>query len=486
MMSKALQSRVVHIDDLSTRNQFPDFIAIYSTDESFNPELLSPGVMQWSEHIYLCHTRLCDVFWLAQCQELKLNLSSLFSRILNTESGTQNFAVCGSHPWQCLVFLHYMVSQFRPGIYFLENRLNQNIYKNLSWKYWALPLEQLAAHWQSLNIKKFRLDKFQSDLSRFNRFIDKMGLSGPTALSSAEVPSISRRFSQWLGYIWQWTFTDSAELNIFPWIDRIIRPVLMVKRELEYPVNQWDCIAEFLCEDFKQLSDQFFYDRNQHINQMIWKIKLYNEQTISIEIAFRNPYSLHLDSPDFSTAILQARYVYEDLIRELQNRDTDLDLPDTMPFLEWTIEVTQFIELTPEILALFPDISEKVDHGKINDLQNKLPVEIERYQSSSSFFPEFSFGHRSDVNKATSDIDMTQWQTGSKLRPLFYFTQPEIAEQPTGQSSQYLERCGHQWWLKGDCANDRRDYFKVTDERGHSDWLYRDNLGHWFKHGIYH
>ncbi len=50
------------------------------------------------------------------------------------------------------------------------------------------------------------------------RFIQRIGITTPQELSAADANSITRRFGKWLGLIWRWSFTDSSDLQWFPWI----------------------------------------------------------------------------------------------------------------------------------------------------------------------------------------------------------------------------------------------------------------------------
>ena len=136
-------------------------------------------------------------------------------------------------------------------------------------------------------------------------------------MKAADRNSITRRFGKWLGLIWEWSFNDSTELRWFPWIPLELGQLPRVRRELEYPVNQWSYIEVLLREDFVRLCDQFQQDDCEHINRMEWEITLFNYQKISVELSFRHPYSLHRDQPGFDTALYQARYIYDDIARKL-------------------------------------------------------------------------------------------------------------------------------------------------------------------------
>ena len=331
--------QVIQLDQLSAQDDFPAYVAIYSDQISDNPSVLSPTVMQWTEQILICRVKDCEQFWLAQQKKFSSGLEQLFKRVLIHHFGNGYIAVFANHPWQCLVYLAYQMHQQSPGIYFLQSRLNLNIFKSLGWEFWFAPQDDLIAHFESTGVKGFKAESFRAKQAQFKRFIDRIGLARPFELKQADHHAMTRRFEEWLGRIWRWTFASDSDLLGFPWValDQPVRPV--VSRDLEYPLNQWCYIKLLLSEDLERLCEQFDRDDSEHINRMLWRITLFNYQVIEVELSFRHPYSLHREAPDFKTALYQAWYVYDDLMRKLQLRDRDLDLPESMPFVGWKIEV---------------------------------------------------------------------------------------------------------------------------------------------------
>ena len=108
------------------------------------------------------------------------------------------------------------------------------------------------------------------------RFIQRIGVATPHDMNLAEGNAITRRFGKWLGLIWTWSFNDSNALHGFPWIKLTPERLPVVKRDLEYPVNQWSSIEQLLREDFTSLCEQIQQNDNEHINSMLWQITLFN------------------------------------------------------------------------------------------------------------------------------------------------------------------------------------------------------------------
>ena len=478
-------AQVIQLDQLAVQDGFPAYVAIYSDRFSDNPFVLSPTVMQWSEQILICKLNDCEQFWLAQQQKLACNLEQLFERVLAHHFTNGYLAVFASHPWQCLVYLAYQKSLQARGAYFLQSRLNRNIFKSLEWEFWFAPQDDLVAHFESVGVKRFKADSFRTRQAQLKRFIDRIGLAGPFELKQANYHAITRRFEGWLGKVWRWTFATTSDLLGFPWValDQSVRPA--ISRDLEYPLNQWRHIEVLLREDFGRLCEQFDAHDNEHINSMLWQITLFNYQVIDVELSFRHPYSLHCDAPEFKTALYQAWYVYDDTMRQLQQRDKDLDLPEFMPFAGWKVEVCERIYLPLVLWDLFGNDEAEVNTRSLHDLQNKLLIAIESYRVQASFYPEQSFAAVPIGGVREYAYDDYQWSACSTYRPLFYYQQQSEIEVPDSRQRLFLERCSSQWWLQGTQASQIKDYFLLRDNRGRASWVYRNFDGRWFKHGEY-
>ncbi len=191
--------------------------------------------------------------------------------------------------------------------------------------------------------------------------------------------------------------------------------------------------------------------------------------------------------PDYATALYQARYIYDDLMRKLQARDHDLDLPDNMPFLCWRIEVCECIVLAPQLWELFASAVDQVDYQQIMSLQNKLPIAFECFQANASFYPEQSFSRIPLGSMGDKPADHFPWSCSAINKPLFYFTTPRPIDNPGDSASPvqkiFLERNSSQWWLSPEGLQSIRDYFILKDSDGRSSWAFCNQDGAWFKQG---
>ena len=477
-----MQARIIDLAELRGHDDFPAYAAIYSTIAE-NPFVLSPTAMRWSKHTILSRLGDCRSFWLGRKKKLRCKLTDLFGPLLQYHYGEDYVAVFGEHPWQCLLYLQYQLDHQGRGLYLLQGRLNRNIYKTLDWDCWFSAQDRLGEHWLAMNARGFRLDSLRTRQAQMRRFIERIGVSIPSEMSAADANSIQRRFGKWLGLIWKWSFTDSSELLSFPWKSLRQQQRPAVERDLEYPVNQWSYVEVLLREDLNRLCEQFKRNDCQHINRMSWQIKLFNQQLITVELCFRHPYSLHRDAPVCDTALYQARYSYEDLMRRLRARDTDLDLPDSMPFISWRIEVSERVMLAPSLWDLFAEEFDAIDYQRVLALQNKLPLAFECYQSDPGFIPEQSFSTAAIGLSDPADLDCYPWACSASNKPLFCY-QPAIPiEKPEPMQRIFLERNSNQWWLSEDALQSIRDYFMIKDRRGRASWVYRTEGDTWFKQG---
>ena len=106
---------------------------------------------------------IANIFWLNQKKKLSCKLNDLFEPLLQYHFGDDYVAVFGNHPWQCLLYLHYQLrASGRSGLYLLQSRLDQNIYKTLDWDCWFTAQTGLADHLIAINARGFNVESFYS------------------------------------------------------------------------------------------------------------------------------------------------------------------------------------------------------------------------------------------------------------------------------------------------------------------------------------
>ena len=112
--------KVIDLSELRGGDEFPAYAAIYCSkptgSTSTGPTttatfVLSPDSMRWNDNILLSRLEGCRSFWLSQKKKLRCKLSELFDPLLSHHYGEDYIAVFSSHPWQCLLYLHYQIDR---------------------------------------------------------------------------------------------------------------------------------------------------------------------------------------------------------------------------------------------------------------------------------------------------------------------------------------------------------------------------------------
>lgn len=474
-------TRIIDLAEPGAGDRLPAFAAVHGIAPE-NAFVLSPEVMHWHGPIFLCRLDRCRQFWLAQKKKRRASFGTLFDPLLRQHCGADYTAVFGDHPWPCLLLLHFQLAHGARGLHWMSGRLNRSIFRALDWDAWFEPQAALAKRLESAGARGFDAERFRARQAQLRRFIERAAIAAPRELRAADGHAIARRFGRWLGRVWRWSFSARAGLDGFPWQSFAPSPPPAVRRDLDYPVNDWDTTAALLREDCARLCAGLARDDGLHVNRMGWRITLYNQEYVDVELSFRHPYSLHRDAPAFATALYQARYVYDDVIRRLAGRATDLDLPEQIPFVAWRLEISERLSLTPQWLDLFADDRGAVDFARVMQLQNKLPRELECYQGRASFLAEDAYRRAPIGAPRDTPLALGAWAGSAANKPLFCYPEPQAIEPAPGRAV-FVERSASPWWLVGDADCALRDYFILRDARGRATWVYRDAGGSWYRQG---
>ncbi len=499
----SLENPVSSIKSQASNIQHPVFAALYCREELTDDTVfcLTPWVMQWSEDIWLFDITPCKTFWHMQAGKTNKNIYELFSEVLEEYFGTDYLCVLACHPWQCLIFLDYLGGINARGVYLLSENENRQRYEVIPWEPWFNSLSVLSRHCVHLKMKGFDESLLRSKQGQLRRFVERMNLAGPFALKQAENAAIKRRFSGWMGQVWTWTFKgiftediancnslslidQKISLDQFPWIPFNANHHPSVQRLLEYPVNQWDVIEPLLVDDFTKLCGLGEWSNREYVNVIQWDVMLYSLRSLTIDISFRNPYSLHRDAPEFTTVLYQAYYAYVDLMESLKARDDDLDLPEDIPLISWSVVIKDRLFLPDNIMELICVKENDIDIERILTLQNKLPHHLEAYTLKPDFCPELSFQDEIIGHVAEPGFSIEQWREAAFTRPLFFYKHPVPFTCSAGSHRIFLERTSQNWWQSDDLMAAIRDYY-VVEEDGKLIWAFRDHSGSWYKHGVY-
>lgn len=362
------------------------------------------------------------------------------------------------------------------------------------WRQASLPLffalcGKLGDHWHASGTSsqkpRFHRPEFNRRLGRWQDFLTKASFRTVGDLACLSYPALRRRYGVWVAQIWQWLFavddTAMAEELPFPWQSWQQQDLPEVTRHLDYPITRWQDMAPLLAEDLGTLCGQM--PVSWRAIQLDWQVTFLHLEAPTITVAFRHPHSLHSEQPEQATAVQQAQYGYDSLMRRLREREDYLDLPQDLPAVSWQLRLRDYLEVHQRAMPLWVDSHH---HEQIAQMENRLKVPLHRYQLTEDFVPEDSFCPLTPTSPALPRSPC--WALAAGHRPLFVSVEPEPwTEQAYHQ--QFLERVEAKWWQLPleQWAAARRDYYRVWYRtRGGqplSAWVFQDGLGRWFCHG---
>ena len=74
-------------------------------------------------------------------------------------------------------------------------------------------------------------------------------------------------------------------------------------------------------------------------------------------------------------------------------------------------------------------------------------------------------------------------QLCAQLRPIYVYRTARPRQQPR-RHGQFLERIQVKWWRQSEGQPMSRDYYSLREGMSRS-WLYRDQQGDWYEHGLF-
>ncbi|MCB0379215.1 MAG: hypothetical protein KDD33_12050 [Bdellovibrionales bacterium] len=460
------------------------FVVIHS--ESPLPEelcfLLSPQLMIWSDRCFIFDLDPSLRYWQWQSEQQNLELFEVFDQILNDLIKTPFTACFCQHPFQGLLFASYDLFL---GSILYSSSLAQNHFKDFSWDLWISTFQSFLK--KQKEFKKTDKDKTQSKLKQMQRSLERLGSLGPNEFRHVEASAIERRYGQGIAQAWRWTFQESqvsdlplfrnyVDLDGFPWRDHKPTSPPKARRLLDYPLSQWEAILTLLQEDLAKVKAQIA--PSIFVQKFEWHLTFYNLEKKTLEVSFRNPHNLNSDGEGFPTTCAQFYYAYDELCQQMQSQNQDLDLPDHSPIIEWDLELTGFLH-HPESMTAFWSSSQKETELSILDLENRLPVRLERYQIEADFLVHKSF---KDFLKDKSGPPLTTWQLAGRHRPLFIHKKPmAMLDEPF--QKQLCEKVISPWWQSP--HDYQHSYYKDFHNK-QLRWVFQNSFGEWFEQAFYY
>jgi hypothetical protein len=253
-----------------------------------------------------------------------------------------------------------------------------------------------------------------------------------------------------------------------------------------------------LLEDLNRLCSQSSWDDRERVVSLELRLTFADLTALPISIHFRHPHSLHQELTHQRTALLQANYAFERETKEAFSKFIHEPIETAVPtIIGWELIVTGRIRLPQQVFDIFgEDYSDQVD---LCQLENRLSINLESFNLSHDWLPEHSYALAArdrkphSLAKGSSNLPSQQpvnlllpFQALARKRPLFLYKTPQPWDDQGRSSGRvFLERTMEKWWSDSSQETSQRDYYCLTDSFKRDLWVYKDNRGRWYAHGIF-
>lgn len=476
------------------------YIAIKSNE--FTPEgaqTITPRIMNWSKNCWILDFSITIEYWRRNRTHIRESIVPLIEeaikRSMNDSKNQKSFCYCASlanNPWKAILLLYSMEDKGLEGYLDFESGFGKTIYENLPNKVWWKCLKKISYHFKQAKIKGYNPQKFLQQTRHMKQSMERLGMDTPISFKCIDPNDLQRRFGEALMELWLMAFSDSSNKkeginfeSIFPWHSYFLKETPKIKRNLDYPITQWDEIEPFLNEDLNKLCLLNSFSSNERLVSLKWHINLHDMSSIQILISFRHPHNLHTEYPHQKTALLQAYYSFTKTIEKSSN-EWDDDYLSMPVIVSWEVIILEKLLLTPQAFDLFGERDN--EYEALLQLENRLPIKIKRYDLVCDWNPEDSYKEVSENCKDNSiykELYPSLISLGIK-RPLFIYREPiEIRNKKTLVTDNFLERTMDKWWRSTSFNSRQRDYYCLMDNKKRCFWVFHDTNGKWYIHGIF-
>ena len=453
---------------------------------------LSPRVMRWSEDVTLIDLTPTQSYWQQQACERGVSFVEMLMHTMAhdpLQSSDHQTSVLATNPWQAVLALKTFAHRNTGTFLDLSSGLGKNIHRDLAWDDWWASCEEFSHHLHVIDRKTSAPTSLRRNMRAMQQTIERLQATKPAALKELDTPSIQRRFGITLARLWDWAWQRSElRPEEFPWV--FLKPQVTpeVSRHIDHPVREWDHIESFLREDLDRLCHLACWHASERVVSLEWVLSLANSPAITVPVLFRHPHHIHRETGHHKTTLLQAFYAWSSTmsskLRQSQFKQDALFI-DHDSITGWHLRVSERLIIPPQMRSLFlDDLSSPTT--RLRDLENSLPTALERYDITTDWTPEGSWEtHRGDDDE-NSSIDRPGLFAQFERRPLFIFENPEpltIKHRSSGWF--FCERVMRKWWESEETTAHTRDYYMRIENNHHLQWVFRDQKGDFYVHGIY-
>lgn len=482
------------------------FLALKIPLDSRHPGdgIITPCVMRWSQDVWLLDLATTRDYWNVRGHQRGVDGDDEIRDVLTRYLGGC-WGAFAPTPWAALLLLHHVASRVADPAFEVmkswacySDACGLSLYQQISWDTWLGVAQDMIKYERGRGRTQVRATVFSS----LKEMMLRLGVAGPYALRGATTASIQRRFGSFVARLWSWTVVDIGEegeahwmaVESFPWVNWVVDVKPTVKRSLDYPLWQWESLVELLIEDCDRLAMYPGRWPEERVLALTWSLHLHDMDRVDIRIAFRNPHDLVRECGHHRTVVLQASYAFADRM-ERQEGGRWEGCRDGVPVVGWTLVIEERVAACSRETGLWQDSSGSEIDRELERVSNQLPVELEAYRVRHDWDVEMSYervgtvSHRGGEDGDGAGEDGTgPWTVLALRRPLFVQVQPRAIFGSLMQECKFLERVGIKWWrgcVGGMSSKTRRDYFRWVDPRQRELWVFRDEDGSWYCHGIF-
>ena len=285
---------------------------------------------------------------------------------------------------------------------------------------------------------------------------------------------MQRRYGPMIAAMWRWTHAGTS-IDGFPWVawQPLQRPTH--QRVLDYACWEWDQLSPLIGQDLDRLCLDPAWDRSDHLTQLNWELVFDDLQELTVPIGFRHPHHLHGEQGHHKTTLTRMRERYFATIAHRTQQGDDR----TLAVISWRLSVASWFRIPERQNELFISLG-RADQNRVHNLENRLHVPLKRYACTADFLPEESF---CEGEPSQDDPMKSSRQLCAQLRPIYVYRTARPRQQPR-RHGQFLERIQVKWWRQSEGQPMSRDYYSLREGMSRS-WLYRDQQGDWYEHGLF-
>lgn len=458
---------------------------------------LSPDVMKIDDDLFVVGMNSAKRYWENYAESLSLKPLDIVKKTLENNLGNYVACLC-HHPYQGMLFLNFLLFRQMNGLHSFNSRFSKTNYNRLEWRTWYFTSKQLESCFHNYKLLIKERKNFATNLSKFERFANRVGLDSTKSLKDVLPDDMGRRFGLFIQLLWRWSNSDYTEieknnnyidifsdlimphLDEFPWVSHKDPFKAFVVNSLEYPISTWPQVEPYLKEDLTNLTKKIQTQKRLRILQLSWKLTTYDGNNIETFIDFKFPVCLQSQKGSgFRSVILQFEYAFDDFQKAWKEEIEDTDLPNCQVILGWKIEIVKKIDSSVENTQLMgrDAIAFRED---VEELQNKLKTEIKSFITQRHSVPCLDHSVQEGLGKSVSPLYERIY-----IKPMFVYPEPLEIEASEIKEKEFLERTSSDWWNHFDPHDSYRDYFicLLQDEKYY--WVFKNSRDKWFKHGIY-